>query len=220
METKRTYIYVKQSPKGLLYLGKTVQDPYKYEGSGLRWKRHLSSHDLKNKDLQTWILHETFNEEEVKQLGLYYSNLFNVVKSDSWANMKEEMGDGGFGSKETHPWFGRKKTEEHKKKLSISSKGNKSNLGKIHSNETKTKQSLAQKGKKKKDAECPHCGKVGNENVMHRWHFNNCSTYTGKQHTQSESLKIKMKGESHPFYGKKRPEHSEFMKLNNPKKKD
>lgn len=219
MAIKKTYIYVKQSPKGLLYLGKTVQDPYKYKGSGLRWKRHLTFYNFNNSDLQTWILHETVNEDEVKQLGLYYSNLFNVVKSDNWANMKEEMGDGGFGSKEAHPWFGRKKTLEHRQKLSIASKGNKSNLGKVKSDQTKLKQSLAQKGKKKKNAKCPHCGKIGNENVMYRWHFDNCPTYTGVKCTQSESFKLKMRGENHPFYNKKRPEHSEFMKLNNPRKK-
>lgn len=219
MELKKTYIYVKQSPKGLLYLGKTVQDPYKYEGSGLRWKRHLNLHNLKSTDLQTWVLHETINEDEVKELGLYYSNLFNVVKSDNWANMKEEIGDGGFGSKEAHPWFGRKKTLEHRQKLTITSKGNKSNLGKVKSDETKLKLSLAQKGKKKKDAECPHCGKKGNENVMYRWHFDKCPTYTGVRNTQPETFKQKMRGENHPFYGKKRPEHSEFMRLNNPNAK-
>lgn len=219
MGNKKTYIYIKQSPLGLFYLGKTTQDPYKYEGSGLRWKRHLSSHNFTNKDLQTWVLHETFYEQEVKELGIYYSNLFNVVKSDNWANLKEETGNGGFGSKEAHPWFGRKKTLEHRYKLSITSKGNKSNLGKRHSDETKLKQSLSQKGKKKKDATCPHCGKLGNENVMYRWHFDNCPVYTGVRNTQSESFKQKMRGENHHFYGKKRPEHAEFMRLNNPKKK-
>ena len=217
MENKKTYIYVKQSPKGLLYLGKTIQDPYKYEGSGLRWQNHLKAHNLKPNDLQTWILHETINQDEVKELGLYYSNLFNVVKSDNWANMKEEIGDGGFGSKEAHPWFGRKKTLEHRQKLTITSKGNKSGLGKVKSEETKLKLSIAQKGKKKRDAECPHCGKKGNENVMHRWHFDNCPTYTGVRNTQSESFKEKMRGENHPVYGKKRPEHAEFMRLHNPR---
>ena len=219
MESKKTYLYIKQSPKGLLYLGKTVQDPYKYEGSGLRWQNHLKSHNIKPSDLQTWILHETTSEQEIKELGLYYSNLFNVVKSDQWANMKEDTGEGGFGSKEAHPWFGRKKTLEHRQKLSITSKGNKAALGKKESDDTKLKQSLAQKGKKKKDATCPHCGKVGNENVMHRWHFNNCPTYTGVKCKQSENFKSKMKGSNHPFYGKKRPNHSEFMKLHNPNKK-
>jgi len=217
VEPKKAYIYIKQSPKGLLYLGKTIQDPYKYEGSGVRWKRHLSIHNIKNTDIQTWILHETYNHDELKELGIYYSNLFNVVKSDSWANMKEEMGDGGFGSKEAHPWYGRKKTLEHRQKLSIISKGNKSNLGKTRSEETKKKQSESQKGKKKRDVECPHCGKIGNENVMQRWHFNKCPMYTGIKNKQPEGFALK--GDKHPFYGKKRPNHSEFMKLNNPNKK-
>lgn len=202
-----------------MYLGKTIQDPYKYKGSGLRWKRHLNIHDIKPSEIQTWVLHETFVQEEVESLGLYYSNLFNVVKSDEWANMKEEIGDGGFGSKEAHPWFGRKKTLEHRQKLSITSKGNKSSLGIARSEETKKKQSEAQKGKKKKTSTCPHCGKEGNENVMHRWHFNNCPTYTGVRNTQSESFKEKMRGVNHPLFGKKRPKHSEFMRLNNPNKK-
>lgn len=219
MEVKKIYLYVKESPKGLLYLGKTVQDPYKYEGSGLRWKRHLKSNNIKSQDIKTWILHETTSDQEIKELGLYYSNLFNITKSDQWANIKDEEGTGGFGRGESHPWFGRKKTLEHRLKLSITSKGNKASLGKNHSEETRAKQSLSQKGKKKKVIECPHCGKAGNENVMHRWHFDKCPTYTGVRCTQSESFKIKMRGENHPMYGKKRPEHSEFMRLNNPNKK-
>lgn len=217
MEPKKAYIYVKQSPKGLLYLGKTIQDPYKYEGSGLRWKRHLNLHNIKNTDLQTWILHETYNHDELKELGIYYSNLFNVVKSNNWANMKEEMGDGGFGSKEAHPWFGRKKTLEHRQKLSIVSKGNKANLGKTHSEETRRKQSNAQKGKTYEKVECPHCHKMVACIKAKQWHFDNCPTYTGIKNKQPEA--IALKGANHPFFGKKRPDHSEFMKLNNPKKK-
>ncbi len=217
MGVKKTYIYVKQSPKGLLYLGKTVQDPYKYKGSGLRWKKHLNNNDIKPSDIQTWILHETTSLEEVERLGLYYSNLFNVVKSDRWANMKEEIGDGGFGSKEAHPWFGRKKTLEHRQKLSITSKGNKASLGRKHSEDSIKKMSEAQKGKTYEKVECPHCHKMIAHIKAKQWHFDNCPTYTGIKNKQPEW--ISLKGEKHPLYGKKRPEHSEFMRLNNPNKK-
>jgi hypothetical protein len=50
-----------------------------------------------------------------------------------------------------------------------------------------------------------------------QWHFDNCPTYTGIKNKQPEW--ISLKGEKHPLYGKKRPEHSEFMRLNNPNKK-
>lgn len=219
MEKSKIYIYVKQSPNGLLYLGKTSQDPYKYSGSGIRWKNHLKKHGVQKKDIKTWILHETTSTEEVKRLGIIYSNLLNVVKSDHWANMKDETGDGGFGSGEAHPWFGRKKTEKHKKRLSETLKGNKSRTGMTHSEETRLKQSLSQKGKKKRTSVCPHCGKEGNENTMHRWHFDNCVAHTGVKLTQSEAFKEKMRGEKHPFYGKKRPDHSEFMRAHNPNSK-
>lgn len=215
MEASKIYIYVKQSPRGLLYLGKTTQDPYLYKGSGIRWKNHLKKYSIKKEDIKTWILHETYSEQEVKELGLIHSKLLDVVNSDMWANMKEESGDGGFGSGECHPWFGRKKTIEHKKKLAQKAVGNKSRLGKPHLEETKRKQSESQKGRKKKDAVCPHCGKKGNENVMYRWHFDKCPTYTGVKHSRPPHLVLK--GENHPFFGKKRPKHSEFMRLNNPK---
>jgi ribosomal protein L37AE/L43A len=217
VEAKKTYIYVKQSPKGLLYLGKTVQDPYRYKGSGLRWENHLKAHGVTANDIKTWILHETTSLEEIERLGLYYSSLFNVVESDIWANMKEETGGGGFPSGERHPWFGRKKTLEHRQKLSITSKGNKSSLGKKHSDETKRKQSEAHKGKTYEKVECPHCHKMVAHIKAKQWHFDNCPTYTGIKNKQPEA--IALKGEKHPLYGKKRPEHSEFMRLNNPNKK-
>lgn len=66
-------------------------------------------------------------------------------------------------------WFGRKHTEETKKKIS---EGNK---GKIISEETK------QKMRKPKSVSvirfktiCPHCDKIGESRAMLRWHFDNC----------------------------------------------
>ena len=40
-----TYLYHKRHGiTGLNYFGKTVRNPYKYNGSGLYWKRHLAQH--------------------------------------------------------------------------------------------------------------------------------------------------------------------------------
>lgn len=93
---KFTKIYVKKSPFGLFYLGKTVQLNHNdYSGSGIRWLNHLNSHGIKSKDIETWILHETNDKEDLKKMGLYYSKLFNVVDSDKRANLMNEQGSGG-----------------------------------------------------------------------------------------------------------------------------
>jgi hypothetical protein len=90
------YLYVKtHNVTGLKYLGKTIRkDPHKYPGSGTRWTNHLKVHGY---DYTTTILKECTSNEEVKELGLYYSELWNVVDSDDWANLKPENSAGGFG---------------------------------------------------------------------------------------------------------------------------
>jgi hypothetical protein len=87
-------LYIKTHNKtGLKYLGQTTsKDPHKYPGSGLYWKAHLNKHGY---DYNTEILHECQSKEELKERGLYYSNLWNIVESNNWANLKEEQGDGG-----------------------------------------------------------------------------------------------------------------------------
>ena len=90
-----TYLYVKTHNKtGLKYLGKTIQNPYKYKGSGVYWCRHLSKH---GNDVTTEILKECQNDDEVKYWGQYYSDLWNVVDDNAWANLKPETGEGGSG---------------------------------------------------------------------------------------------------------------------------
>jgi transposase len=93
------YLYIKTHNKtGLKYLGKTnSKDPYKYKGSGYYWKDHIKKHGY---DVTTEILRECSSNEEVKEWGLYYSNLWNVVEEKysngrkTWANLKPEYGDG------------------------------------------------------------------------------------------------------------------------------
>jgi len=47
------------------------------------------------------------------------------------------------------------------------------NFGKTQSDEWKRKNSIANSKPKNKVA-CPHCGAIGGEGIMKRWHFNNC----------------------------------------------
>jgi hypothetical protein len=90
---KKFVLYVKTHLKtGLKYLGQTSnEDPHKYTGSGKYWLRHIKSH---GKVWQTEILHESQYKKEIDSLGEYYSQLWNVVESKQWANLKPESGDG------------------------------------------------------------------------------------------------------------------------------
>jgi len=91
------YFLYKKTHKvtGLKYLGYTKSpDPHEYTGSGKYWSRHVKKHGYK---VDTEILLETNNKKEIKEKGLYYSKLWNVVESKEWANLKPESGDGGSG---------------------------------------------------------------------------------------------------------------------------
>lgn len=90
-----------------------MNDPYAYMGSGVLWIKHLKKYGTS--DIHTEILFETTSKDELREMGLYYSNLWNVVESDEFANLREESGDG---------WApGRSLSKEHKEKLSMKASG-------------------------------------------------------------------------------------------------
>ena len=91
MNTYKLYVKTHQVT-GLKYLGYTRQDPFVYKGSGKYWKLHLKKH---GNQVHTEILFETTNKEKIKETGIYYSQLWNVVSNDGWANLRIEEGDGG-----------------------------------------------------------------------------------------------------------------------------
>lgn len=125
------YLYVKTHPTGLKYLGKTVQDPSKYKGSGTHWLRHLNKH---GEEHTTEILFETEDKELFREKAIYYSKLYNVVESNEWANIVPEQGDGGDTSMspafqahiasgnflygEKNGFYGKQHSEETKRKIS------------------------------------------------------------------------------------------------------
>jgi hypothetical protein len=204
-----TYLYIKTHNKtGLKYLGITTStDPHKYTGSGRDWKKHLALH---GKDYTTEILQKCHLKEEVRKWGLYYSNLWNVVESEKWANLKVEVGDGGELSTETRMKIsksnsgktasvetrkkmsnsakGKTYSEETRKKISLANKGKKSGIGRKHSEETKKKISEANTGNKSRLGQ-PHLEdtkqKISNNRKGHT------DGMTGKKH--SEETKQKMR---------------------------
>lgn len=130
------YLYLKTHTKtGLKYLGKTTnKDPHKYYGSGKYWRRHLEKHGY---NYTTEILHKSTNHEEIKEKGLYFSKLWNIVESIEFANLQEEKGDGvssEFASQEnnrrvangTHHYKGPRSNLETKEKRNKTIKKNKS----------------------------------------------------------------------------------------------
>jgi hypothetical protein len=115
------YLYVKtHNTTGLKYLGKTISDdPHLYQGSGKVWRRHIKKHGY---DVTTEILFETDDPNELKKVGIYYSNLWNIVESKDFANIVPEMGDGGAmlwtiesRQKVSNTLKGKKHSEEAKK---------------------------------------------------------------------------------------------------------
>ena len=153
-------LYVKtHKVTGLKYLGKTEKDPYVYKGSGIRWKRELKKY---GNDVDTEILFESENFEEIKEKGLYYSELWDIVHSDEWANFIEENGSGGDTSAYRDYEAMSEKTkgipkgpqsEKHKINNSLAHKGQKAwnkgiKTGPV-SEETKKKHTLARTGQKR-----------------------------------------------------------------------
>jgi hypothetical protein len=176
---------------GLKYLCKTKsKDPHKYSGSGTYWKAHLKVH---RKEHTTEILKECTSNEEIKQWGLHYSELWDVVNARDknnkklWANLKPESGDGGF----TSPWNKGKKigpaSLESKAKNSASNNGNKNgrfgkgilksstvNMRKPKSDSHAENISIGRIGLKYKRLSCPHCNNEFAINLIKRYHLDNC----------------------------------------------
>jgi hypothetical protein len=87
------YLYLKtHNITGLKYLGKTVQNPHEYSGSGKHWFRHLKKY---GNDVSTEILAECETIEEFRIIATEYSDKLNIVESKEFANLVPETGDGG-----------------------------------------------------------------------------------------------------------------------------
>lgn len=155
------YLYVKTHRQtGLKYLGKTTSsNPYKYKGSGTVWIRHIKKHGY---DVETEILLETEDKNEISKWGEYYSNLWNIVESKEWANLTFETGAGGMTSSPEH--ISQTWTIERRKKASETHRQTISAI-----------------------LTCPHCNKTGNLPNMKRYHFDNCEIVAGTRYRKRDN---------------------------------
>ena len=128
---KYLYLMVKtHTITGLKYLCKKVttsdSNAISYLGSGTRWNNHLKVHG-KHINTEIIVKYELDKIDEFSKLCIEHSNKFNIVKSNDWANLIIETGKPGTkidiycGDKGT--FFGKKHTEETKEKISIANRG-------------------------------------------------------------------------------------------------
>lgn len=147
-----TYLYVKQHTRtGLCYFGKTCQKYVEtYLGSGTYWNQHLKKHG-KEHVITLWYQLYTDKTKLVHD-ALMYSALWNIVKSDDWANLKPENGLDGNPK-------GIKFTAEHIEKHRVAIMGRPQTLesnakrsatlrGRKHDHERIAKVAAANRGKK------------------------------------------------------------------------
>lgn len=115
-------LMIKTSNQGLRYLCITKRKDYKkYKGSGSYWKNHLSKY---GDDITTEVIFETDDHQKLSEAGIYYSNLYNVVESNEWANQVPEKGyETGVGKTNLNLWW--EYTTDDRKK-SVIEKRNKS----------------------------------------------------------------------------------------------
>lgn len=117
-----THLYIKtHNITGLKYFGKTVKDPFKYNGSGKYWTRHIKIYG-NNISTQIVASFEEDQREEMTEFALFFSDFFDIVNSNEWANLKPENGlDGGrLGvdlSGKNNPMYGKNHSEETKAKI-------------------------------------------------------------------------------------------------------
>lgn len=187
---KPTYLYIKEhSITGLKYLGKTMANPYSYSGSGKYWKLHIKKYG--SQYVKTiWVSEPFIDESKLVEFATFMSEELDIVKSDKWANLQEENGiDGapiGFNHSnktkmkmvESHKGVRNKISDEAKKRMSKAQKQRV--ITKDHRIKIGLSISKNTKGKLKPKTICPVCGVSGGNNVMKRWHFNNCKNNVGE----------------------------------------
>lgn len=197
------YLYIKQHQiTGLKYFGKTKRDPYKYNGSGRYWKKHIKKHGVKH--INTLQVFSFSNQEQCSKFALDFSIQNNIVESIEWANLKPENGlDGGDNSifidynkvvknkkgKTYEEIYGvekalllrrmRSESNSRTKKGKIMSEEQK--LKRRHpygprSDEFKQKISKISRERSIKRYSCPHCGKESNIRNLKRWHLERCKS--------------------------------------------
>jgi len=212
---------------GKKYIGKhkryqnpTDPDDSWYLGSGTHLQSAINKYGRSN--FSRKILCNCKDEEELRSKEKYYIDLYNAVDSDEYYNLCRDA-DPPVNIKKgkDHPCYGKHLTEEHRRKISESSRGHKKSeetkrkmslnhadmrgekspmYGRIVSEETRRKMSEANSNPTEELRQKRSLAVIGDKNPMY-----------GKHHTDDTKIKMSLAqiGEKNHFYGKK---HSEETK--------
>lgn len=165
---KPIYLYIKTHKiTGIKYFGKTTKDnPVNYRGSGVYWRRHISKY---GNHVETEILGIFTNIDDCKKFALNFSKENDIVKSEKWANLKEENGSDGSP-------IGIVFSEKHKKNIS------KSRMGKCYNSFTpETRSKMSRAASKRSLTNNPFAGERGSLLAKNR---NKRLTIEGKHNFQ------------------------------------
>ena len=133
---------------GMKYFCKTIRlgRLKSYKGSGIAWRRHLAEH---GSDVTVEVLGIYDDEQECLEKAKAFSIENDIVASDNWANLVEELGKNGASLKgEKNPFFGKKHPPELAERLRLAKIGRSVNKGAYVSPEHRAKLSAALKGRK------------------------------------------------------------------------
>lgn len=187
-----------------IYVGvhKTDNPNDSYLGSGVYIKEAIKLYGKKS--FKKEILATFDNAEEAYKFESEYVNIEFVKRDDTynlvcggsvspdWDQNRIEVNKRRSGP--NHPCFGKKLSDEHKRKIS------ESNIGRVFSEEARRNVSEGQKGrvsvwkgktqseesnikrsishKKLEKIKCPYCGKLSDPGNAKRWHFEKCSSFS------------------------------------------
>lgn len=186
----------------MFYIGSTsvhkvLNENYRGSVSSKKYKDTYKSELKQNPQLfKTKILRTFDSRNEAISHELKLQKYLNMPKSPMYINLTYANGKFGMDiTGKNNPFYGKQHSSKTKIKISKSKIGNTdqgnsafghtvhdetrlklklANIGKLVSEETKLKMKSSHMGFKHNTITCPHCNKSGGDNIMHRYHFDNC----------------------------------------------